>query len=122
MNRYNNEIWSEIDTFGVISPIIGFDYYHYKNNFWLHAYGSYLPGFHNYVKGDEAFSYFNRDNWGLGGLIEDADKKQWSDYQAGVQFGWKLSKNIGLFVEGEYTKFWDSKIYNSSVGLNITLK
>ena len=25
-------------------------------------------------------------------------------------------------VEGEYTKFWDSKIYNSSVGLNITLK
>jgi hypothetical protein len=27
-----------------------------------------------------------------------------------------------LFVEGEYTKFWDSKIYNSSVGLNITLR
>ena len=71
---------------------------------------------------DRAFSYFNRDNWGLGGLRQDADKKQWEDYQAGVQFGWKLSKNIGLFVEGEYTKFWDSKIYNSSVGLNITLK
>ena len=122
MNRYNDEVWSEIDAFGVISPIIGFDYYHYKNNFWLHAYGSYLPGFHNYVKGDEAFSYFNRDNWGLGGLRQDADKKQWEDYQAGVQFGWKLSKNIGIFVEGEYTKFWDSKIYNSSVGLNITLK
>ena len=26
------------------------------------------------------------------------------------------------YFEGEYTKFWDSEIYNSSVGLNITLK
>jgi hypothetical protein len=122
MNRYNEEIWEGIDAFGVVSPVIGVDYYHYENNFWLHAYGSYLLPFHNYVKGDEAFSYFNRNNWGLGGLREDADKEQWEDYQAGVQFGWKLSKNIGIFVEGEYTKFWDSKIYNSSVGLNITLK
>ena len=122
MNRFNDEVWEDIDAFGVISPIVGFDYYHYKNNFWLHAYGSYLPPFHNYVKGDEAFSYHNRNNWGLGGLREDAEKEQWEDYQTGVQFGWKLSKSIGLFVEGEYTKFWDSKIYNSSVGLNITLK
>ena len=122
MNRYNNEIWDTIDAFGVISPVVGFDFYHYKNNFWLHAYGSYLLPYHDYVKGDEAFSYHNRNNWGLGGLIEDAEKEQWEDYQTGVQFGWKLSKSIGVFFEGEYTKFWDSKIYNSSVGLNITLK
>ena len=122
MNRYNNEVWDTIDAFGVISPVIGFDYYHYKNNFWLHAYGSYLLPYHDYLKGDEAFSYFNRNNWGLGGLIEDADKEQWEDYQTGVQFGWKLGKNVGVFFEGEYTRFWDTKIYNSSVGLNITLK
>ena len=122
INRYNNEVWEEIDAFGVISPVLGFDFYHYKNNFWLHAYGSYLLPYHKYVKGDEAFSYHNRNNWGLGGLIQDAEKEQWEDYQTGVVFGWKLSKSIGVFVEGEYTKFWDSKIYNSSVGLNITLK
>ena len=122
INRYNNEIWEEIDAFGVVSPVLGFDFYHYKNNFWLHAYGSYLLPYHKYVKGDEAFSYHNRNNWGLGGLIESAEKEQWEDYQTGVVFGWKLSKSIGVFVEGEYTKFWDSKIYNSSVGLNITLK
>lgn len=40
MNRFNNEIWSELDVFGVVSPIVGFDVYHYKSNFWLHAYGS----------------------------------------------------------------------------------
>mgnify|MGYP003124666564 FL=1 len=62
------------------------------------------------------------NNWGLGGLVEDAEKEQWEDYQTGLQFGWKLSKSIGVFFEGEYTKFWDTQIYNSSVGLNITLK
>jgi len=122
MNRYNHEAWDELDAFGVLSPVIGFDYYHYKNNFWLHAYGSYLLPYHKYVKGDEDFSYLNRNNWGLGGLVQDSELEQWEDYQAGIVFGWKLSKSIGLFVEGEYTKFWDSKIYNGSVGLNITLK
>ena len=122
INRYNNEQWDLLDPFGVLSPVVGFDFYHYKNNFWLHAYGSYLLPYHRYVKGDEDFSYLNRNNWGLGGLRQDSDLEQWEDYQAGVVFGWKLSKNIGVFVEGEYTKFWDSKIYNSSVGLNITLK
>ena len=61
-------------------------------------------------------------NWGLGGLVEDAEGEQWEDYQAGLVFGWKLSRSIGVFFEGEYTKFWDSEIYNSSVGLNITLR
>ena len=122
INRYNNEQWDLLDPFGVLSPVVGFDFYHYKNNFWLHAYGSYLLPYHRYLKCDEDFSYLNRNNWGLGGLRQDSDLEQWEDYQAGVVFGWKLSKNIGVFVEGEYTKFWDSKIYNSSVGLNITLK
>ena len=122
MNRYNREAWAELDAFAEIAPIVGFDFYHYKNNFWLHAYGNYLLPYHKYVQGDEDFSYLNRNNWGKGGLRQDSEPEQWEDYQAGVVFGWKLSKSIGLFVEGEYTKFWDSKIYNSSVGLNITLR
>jgi len=121
MNRYNEEIWSELDTFGVVSPIVGFDVYHYKRNFWLHAFGSYLLPFHKYVQGDESFSYLNRNNWGLGGLREDVDLEQWEDWQAGISFGWKLSKNIGVFVVGEYTRFWDSEIYQSSVGINFRL-
>ena len=122
MNRYNNEMWEGIDNFGVVSPVLGFDFYHYKNKFWLHAYGSYLLPYHQYVHGDEAFSYLNRNNWGAGGLIEDAEHEQWEDYQTGLVFGWKINRSIGIFFEGEYTKFWDSEIYNSSVGLNITLR
>jgi len=121
MNRYNQEIWNDLDAFGVVSPIIGFDVYHYKRNFWIHAFGSYLLPYHKYVKGDLDFSYLNRNNWGLGGLIENANLEQWEDYQAGISFGWKLSKSLGIFVETEYTKFWDSKIYQSSVGFNIRL-
>ena len=122
MNRYNHEVWDTIDAFGVISPVVGFDFYHFKSNFWLHAYGSYLLPYHKYVKGDEDFSYLNRNNWGLGGLKEDSELEQWEDFQAGINFGWKLNRSIGIFFEGEYTKFWDSRIYNGSVGFNITLR
>ena len=125
MNRYNEEMWAEIEAFGVLSPVIGFDWYHYKNNFWIHMYGSYLPPYHKYVKGDEQFSYLNRNNWGVDNgptIGGDEEYDQWEDYQTGLVFGWKLSKSIGVFFEGEYTKFWDSEIYKSSIGLNITLK
>ena len=44
-----------------------------------------------------------------------------SDYQGGIIAGWKISKTLGLFIEGEYIKFWDSEIVNSSIGLNFRL-
>jgi len=125
MNQYNEEIWSELDSFGLISPVIGFDWYHYKNNFWLHAYGSYLLPYHKYIKGDEQYSYLHRNGWSVEGhnaMHAMGEGDQWEDYQAGVVFGWKLSRSIGVFAEAEYTKFWDSRIYNGSVGFNITLR
>jgi hypothetical protein len=122
MNRFNNEAWSEIDPFGEIAPIVGMDFYHYKNNFWLHAFANYILPYHKYIKGDENLSYLNRNNWGKGGLRQDSDLEQWDDYQAGLVFGWKINKSLGIFIEGEYTKFWDSEIFNSNVGLNITLR
>ena len=36
--------------------------------------------------------------------------------------GWKISKNFGVFVDGEYTKFWDTRIFNTSFGINYTFK
>lgn len=122
MNRYNNEIWSQLDRFGEIAPIVGFDFYHYKGNFWLHAYGNYILPYHKYVMGDELCSYLNRNNWGKGGLVEDSELEQWSDYSFGASFGWKVGKNLGVFVEGEYSKMWDSKLYQSTFGLNYTFK
>ena len=122
INVFNNSIWDEIGEFGVLSPIIGADFYHYKSNFWLHAYANYLPGYHKYVSGDIDFSYLNRNNWGKGGLVQDAEGEQWEDYQFGLNFGWKVGKNLGVFVEGEYNKMWDTKFFNSTFGLNYTFR
>jgi len=122
MNRYNGEQWELLDSWVEIAPIVGFDFYHYKNNFWLHGYANYILPMHRYVKGDEEFSYLNRSNWGKGGLNEGSELEQWSDYSAGLSFGWKVGKNIGIFVEGEYSKMWDSELFQSTFGVNYTFK
>ena len=122
MNRYNGEQWELLDPWVEIAPIVGFDYYHYQNKFWLHAYANYILPFHKYVAGDEEFSYLNRNNWGKGGLMANAELEQWNDYSYGVNFGWKVGKHLGVFVEGEYSKMWDSELFQSTVGINYTFK
>ena len=122
LNRFNQEAWSELDSFGEVAPIIGVDFYHYKSNFWLHAYGNWILPYHKYVQGNEDFSYLHRNSWGKGGHNDLLDGEQWSDYQAGLVFGLKISKSIGLFIEGEYTKFWDSEMFNSNIGINYTFR
>ena len=122
MQRYNREQWDLLDPFGEIAPIVGFDFYHYKSNFWMHAYANWILPYHKYIKGDELCSYLNRNNWGKGGLIEDSTLEQWSDYSFGANFGWKVNKNLGVFIEGEYAKMWDSELFNTSFGLNYTIR
>jgi len=121
MNRFNREQWDLLDPFAEVAPIVGFDFYHYRSKFWLHAYGNWILPHHKYIKGNEDFSYLHRNSWGKGGHNNLLKGEQWSDYQGGIIAGWKISKTLGLFIEGEYIKFWDSEILNSSVGLNFRL-
>tara|TARA_Y100001937_G_scaffold26150_1_gene37517 strand:+ start:7810 stop:9009 length:1200 start_codon:yes stop_codon:yes gene_type:complete len=121
MNRFNREQWDLLDAFAEVAPIVGADWYSYTDKSWVHAYANYILPYHKYFKGDEDFSYLNRNNWGLGGLRQDSNFEQWSDYQVGLIFGWKVTKALGVFVEGEYTKFWDTEIFKSTVGINIEL-
>ena len=49
ISQYNNDILGNTSMFGLVSPVVGLDFYHYKSNFWLHLYGTaYLP-YHKYV-------------------------------------------------------------------------
>ena len=122
MNEFNRAAWDLLDPWVEVAPIVGVDFYHYKRNFWLHAYANYIIPAHTYIAGEEEFSYLNRNNWGKGGLIEDAQLEQWDDYSAGLSFGTKIGKNLGIFIEGEYSNMWDSKLYQTTFGLNYTFK
>ena len=122
MNRFNGEAWDLLDPWVEVAPIVGLDFYHYKRDFWLHAYANYILPYHSYIAGEEEFSYLNRNNWGKGGLIADNELEQWDDYSFGASLGTKLGKNIGIFIEGEYSKMWDSKFYQTTFGFNYTFK
>ena len=122
MNEFNGRAWDLLDPWIEVAPIVGMDFYHYDRNFWLHAYVNYILPAHKYIAGEEEFSYLNRNNWGKGGLIQDSELEQWHDYSAGISLGTKIGKNLGIFIEGEYSKMWDSKLYQTTFGLNYTFK
>jgi hypothetical protein len=122
MNRFNGEAWDLLDPWMEIAPIVGVDFYHYKRDFWFHGYANYILPYHKYIAGMEEFSYLNRNNWGKGGLMQGAELEQWSDYSFGASLGTKIGKNLGIFIEGEYSKMWDSKLYQTTFGLNYTFK
>ena len=86
------------------SLVIGFDYYKYSKDIWLHAWGNILP--YHYNDGG-AFSYHKFN-----------DNKQWYDYSGGLIFGYKLSKHLGTFVEGKYNKYWNREWYDFKFGIN----
>ena len=115
VNDYNNEVFEGIGRMGYLSMIMGYDFYHYSDNFWLHNYVSIMP-FHKQVSGDEEFGY------GKFYAVENDGKKNWLDYQAGLVFGWKIKRAFGMFAEGEYSKLWDKDIYSAKVGFNINFR
>ena len=89
------------------SVIIGFDYYKYKKNRWLHAWGNILP--YHYDNGSE-FSYHNFN-----------DGEQWYDYSGGLIYGIKVNKSLGYFVEGKYNKYWNREWYDFKLGVNYVI-
>jgi len=86
------------------SLVLGFDYYKYNKNIWIHAWGNVIPW--HYDTGGE-FSYHNFN-----------DGKQWLDYSGGAIFGYKVTKHLGTFVEGKYNKYWDREWYDFKFGVN----
>ena len=89
------------------SVVIGFDYYHYKKDFWVHSWGNLMP--YHYDNGNE-FSYHKYN-----------DGKQWYDYSGGLIFGYKYSKHLGVFIEGKYNKYWNREWHDFSLGINYIL-
>jgi len=128
ISKYNRDILGETSQFGLVSPVVGFDFYHYDSKFWIHLYGTaYLP-YHKYVKGDKddygrvPLSYLFRNSWDQYGLADAAKGEQWWDYQGGANIGIKIGKSIGIFADAEYTRMWDSEFFITSFGINYTFR
>lgn len=62
----------------------------------------------------------HRNNFGKGGLIKDAQPEQWEDFTFGATIGWKLNR-FGIFLDGEFTRYWSSEIFNTQIGVNFRL-
>ena len=109
VNQYNAEQLALIGDFADLSSVIALDFYHYRKNFWVHAYGNILPH-HKLQKGDERYSY--------GNFI---GKDNWIDYKYGGVFGVRLSKKLGLFSEITMQRYWDREIKIIKAGINFKI-
>tara|TARA_Y100000593_G_scaffold2895_1_gene5796 strand:- start:227 stop:1264 length:1038 start_codon:yes stop_codon:yes gene_type:complete len=102
--RKRNELKSQWNH----SLVVGFDYYYYDKNYWLHSWGNLMP--YHYDMGNE-YSYHNYN-----------DGEQWYDYSGGIIFGKKINKQIGVFAEGKYNKYWNREWYDFKFGINYIIR
>jgi len=107
LSDYTERKRNELDRIWNYSLVVGFDYYYYKKDFWLHSWGNLMP--YHYDNGNE-YAYHNF----IGG--------QWYDYSGGTIFGKKLNKQLGVFVEGKYNKYWNREWYNFKLGINYIIR
>jgi hypothetical protein len=106
LSNYVKRKKEELPTITQHSLVVGFDFYHYKKDFWLHSWGNFMP--YHYDDGNQ-YSYHNF----VGG--------QWYDYSGGLIFGYKYNKHLGCFVEGKYNKYWNREWYDFKFGINYVI-
>mgnify|MGYP000055881415 CR=1 FL=1 len=109
VNDYNETELNAIGQLGTLSAVIGADYYHFRDKWWIHSWGNIFPK-HKHIFGDEAYSYETFTG-----------KDDWVDFNYGLIFGWNINKSIGIFTEYEKTKFWDKNLVFLKAGINFRL-
>ena len=103
LSDYTEKKRGQLDNTIQYSIVLGFDYYRYEKKSWLHTWGNVMP--YHYDTGDE-FSYHKYNDG------------QWLDYSGGIVFGHWVSKNLGVFIEGTYNKYWNREWHGFSAGIN----
>lgn len=104
LSDYTEKKRNELPINWTHSWVVGFDYYKYSKTSWLHAWGNLMPI--HYSDDKNEFSYYN------------FNEGQWMDYSGGIIFGHWFSKNLGIFVEGNYNKYWNREWHGFSAGIN----
>ena len=123
LEEYIHEVKTDLGFQRETSLVLGGDFYHYADNWWLHAWGNWMP----YHYGHDTYSYHNADSYKqhkddkrLPHLFKFSEPswKAWNDYDFGAIFGVKIKDNLGVFAEGRYLYYWDKPAYDLKFGMN----
>jgi len=123
LEEYINGVKRDLGYQRETSLVLGADWYHYDENWWLHAWGNWLP----YHYGHDQHSYHNaasyQDHLDDGKepydfMYMDPMWMTWNDYDVGAIFGVKIQENLGVFAEGKYLYYWERPAYDFKFGLN----
>ena len=107
LDDYVNKKRGELPDQWVHSFVVGFDYYHFTKDFWVHSWGNLIP-YHVDTDGEYSYHRFVKSD-------------QWLDYSGGLIFGKRFNRSFGVFAEGKYHKYWDRSWHDFSIGINYVI-
>ena len=102
VREYNEEYAKDLGYQHELSLSLGLDYYKYNPSNWFHFWLTAYP----VTKGMSDYSY----------NYEIAERP--IDFEFGLVYGWKLTKKLGVFLEGSYITMYDKESYESKIGIN----
>tara|TARA_R100001594_G_scaffold27919_3_gene52995 strand:- start:25843 stop:26922 length:1080 start_codon:yes stop_codon:yes gene_type:complete len=109
IDDYNDSELRKLGLQKELSAVLGVAYYKWYSNWWLHGWMNVLP----YHVGLDNYSFDYSDSQWKGESIPAT-----VEWDAGLVFGVKFSKNLGLFLEGTHQRFWMRPVYEFKVGIN----
>ena len=123
LEKYIGGIKKDLGYQSETSIVIGLDWYHYDEAWWIHAWGNWLP----YHYGHSKYAYHNAAHYQTHleekrpphkFKFHDPMWHSWNDYDFGAIFGVKIKDNLGVFTEGRYLNYWERPAYDIKFGLN----
>tara|TARA_R100001369_G_scaffold2412_1_gene8008 strand:- start:239 stop:1531 length:1293 start_codon:yes stop_codon:yes gene_type:complete len=123
LEEYIGGVKKDIGYQSETSLVLGMDFYHYAENWWLHTWGNWLPVHYGHTKHSyhNASLYQNHIEEGKEPYDFEYVEKgwaDWNDYDMGAIFGVKLKDNLGVFAEGRYLFYWERPAYDIKLGVN----
>ena len=123
LEEYIGDVKRKLGNQNETSLVLGVDYYHYANNWWLHAWGNWLPvhyghDMHAYHNAAHYGAHLDADGQPHEFEFKDAMWHDWNDYDMGAIFGVKIKDNLGVFAEGRYLYYWERPAYDIKLGIN----
>tara|TARA_R100001594_G_scaffold126810_2_gene164201 strand:+ start:852 stop:2153 length:1302 start_codon:yes stop_codon:yes gene_type:complete len=105
------------------SLVLGIDFYHYGDNWWVHGWGNWLPV--HYGHSDHAYhnaahyqTHLEEGKEASDFMFMEPMWHSWNDYDVGAILGVKIKDNMGVFTEGRYLYYWERPAYDIKFGIN----